>query len=126
MSFAGQISIEKKNKKKELQYDCNIQDFENLPFRVKIETISGYDDVVRLIFLDKNNDTIINVPDGIFCKDVTFKHNEGLTPPLPNTQYFLIVHPKIYNFYYDPVKRKCSKRTKIYSVRKLKIKKVLR
>ncbi|CAG8775081.1 23809_t:CDS:2 [Gigaspora margarita] len=116
MALAGALNIGKKNKNNELEYDYDIQGFENLPFRIKVETIEGQENVARLFFLDKYNDNRINVPDGIMCKDVTFKHNTGLIPPLPDTQYFLIVHPNIYNFYYDTQKKKCSKRTKIYSV----------
>src|SRR5438067_1162282 len=117
MAFAGQIKIGKKNKNNELQHDHDIQEFENLPFRIKIETIPKYDNNARLLFLDKNKDIEITVPDGILCKDVTCNSNTAVIQPLPGTQYFLINHPNIYNFYYDPIKkRKCTKRTKIYSV----------
>lgn len=116
MSIAGKIDIGKKNEHNELVHDKNIQEFEGLPFRIKVETIPKQDNVACLLFLDKNKDVEIDIPEGFFCKDVTFKYNTGLIPPYPSTQGFLLVHPNIYNFYYDPTRRKTIKKTKIYSV----------
>src|SRR5690242_7904984 len=115
MSLAGAINVGKYNNKGELQYDHDIQEFENLPFKIKIETIDGEDNCVRLFFLN-NQDKEDNIPDGIICVDVTYKRKQRKYP-FPGTNCFLITHPMKYIIYYDPVKkRKTTKKTKIYSI----------
>ncbi|CAG8768015.1 36160_t:CDS:1, partial [Racocetra persica] len=52
----------------ELQYDHDVQEFENLPFKIKIETIEGEDNSARLFFLN-NQDKEDNIPEGIICVD---------------------------------------------------------
>ncbi|CAG8819078.1 30020_t:CDS:2, partial [Racocetra persica] len=50
----------KKNNDGELQYDHDVQEFENLPFKIKIETIDGEDNCVRLVFLnDQDKEDIV-------------------------------------------------------------------
>ncbi|CAG8541438.1 3560_t:CDS:1, partial [Scutellospora calospora] len=115
MSLAGALEVGIRDKNGELEYNHDIQDFENLLFRIKIETLPNEENSARLFFVNKNDEKEITVPKGIKCKDVTFKKNV-LKSPLPLTQYFLITHLMKYVIYYDPEKGKTTKRTKIYSV----------
>ncbi|CAG8689422.1 5844_t:CDS:2, partial [Racocetra fulgida] len=116
MSLAGAINVGKYNNKGELEYDHDVQEFENLPFKIKVETLKNEDNATRLFFFDYDPEKKIEVPEGIIVKDVTFAR-KIIKDPLPDTNYFLITHPMKYVVYYDPVKkRKTTKRTKIYSI----------
>ena len=113
ISLPDVINIRKFNKKKEID---DVQEFENISFKIKLESIDGEDNYARLFFFNDNSENEIEIPDGIICKDVTYKKSV-IKKPLPDTNYFLITHPMKYIIYYDSVnKRKTTKKTKIYSI----------
>ena len=80
----------------------NIQEFEGLHFKTKLETLPNEDNVGRLCFLNFNNEEI-PVPVGLICKDVT-NNNEIVKAPLPFTQMFLISNNQKYRVFYNEVK----------------------
>ncbi|CAG8583744.1 7060_t:CDS:2 [Cetraspora pellucida] len=73
MFVAGIINVGKYNNKGELQYDHDIQEFENLLFKIKVKTLEDEDNSARLFFFNNNLEKEIEVLNGIICKDVTFK-----------------------------------------------------
>ncbi|CAG8850702.1 13873_t:CDS:1, partial [Racocetra persica] len=62
MSLAGTINVGKYNNKSELQYNHDVQEFENLPFKIKIESIDRKDNYTRLFFLN-NQGKEDNIPE---------------------------------------------------------------
>ncbi|CAG8805066.1 10083_t:CDS:2, partial [Cetraspora pellucida] len=73
MSLAGALNVRKRNNENELVYDHDIQEFENLPFKIKVETINEEDNYARLFFFKDDPYEKIDIPEGIICLDKTAK-----------------------------------------------------
>jgi hypothetical protein len=113
---AGRINVGKLDKDGKLKNDENVQKFENLPFRIKVETLPKEENSAR-IFLKEHEDEEIPIPHGITCVDITFKKKYiKKDPVVPGVNWFLITHPYKYNIYYDPKKNRTKLNYKIYSL----------
>src|SRR6266498_2963184 len=114
MSIVSAIYLEDENKKKE-----DIQEFEGLPFKIKIIGLQDYKDVARLLFLDNNNNQM-SIPPGIICKDITDGIDCG---PFPDTQVFLVKFLHIYQITYNNAKLyqiNCEKKIQIHNFKQTK------
>ncbi|RIB26461.1 hypothetical protein C2G38_2163299 [Gigaspora rosea] len=113
---AGSLNVGKRNKEKELIQDSDIQEFQDLPFRIKIETLPKEENYARLFFLHKEEERTIEVPEEITCVDVTLK-NDVIKDLAPEANWFLITHSYKYNIYFDPKKKqRIDREYKIYSL----------
>ncbi|CAG8453940.1 10933_t:CDS:2 [Diversispora eburnea] len=98
MTFAGSILLENRNRSGFLINDNDVQEFEGLNFKIKIESIPSSVNNARLCFLDTNNNEI-SIPKQIICNDVSDNRNIINNIPFPGTQSFLIehLHPWIFS-----------------------------
>ncbi|RHZ84313.1 hypothetical protein Glove_83g9 [Diversispora epigaea] len=69
----------------------DVQEFEGLNFKIKIESISSSVNNTRLCFLDTENNEI-SIPQQIKCNDVSDNRNIINKIPFLDTQSFLIEH----------------------------------
>ncbi|CAG8656459.1 7234_t:CDS:1 [Cetraspora pellucida] len=102
MSIAGAIYLGKKYKScgHEVHYE-NIQEFEDLNFRIKVQTIPGAKNTARLCFLDLENDNQeISKPDNVECKDIT-ETQSNLMVLFPSTNYYILEHIRNYQIFYN-------------------------
>ncbi|CAG8549734.1 11153_t:CDS:1 [Gigaspora margarita] len=110
-SMATSILLIIPDNKGKIIYDYDVQELEDLPFKIKIET-KDKDCYAILSFLNKNNE-IISIPKGIMYRIIINK-KKNLKEPHSNT--FIIAHPQKYAIYYDPKKFETTKKTKIYYI----------
>lgn len=101
------------NKRGNVIYDFDIQDFEGLNFKIKVETIIDEEDYAKLSFVDKDNNPI-DILFGIFCKDFSNKKLKE-KKPFSGCNFFLLNQSRKYVFYFDP-ENKNLKDNRIYII----------
>ena len=100
MSIWGSILIENRNDKGDIINDDDVQEFEGLNFKIKLETLECSLHNSRLIFLNMENEEIETL-DNIIITNISSSYNEFQMFPLPSAKYYLIEHLQKYQVTYN-------------------------
>ncbi|CAG8509406.1 5764_t:CDS:1 [Scutellospora calospora] len=97
-----------KKRKNRIIHDYDIQEFSNIDYKIKVQTIDERR-IVILSFYDKDDNVMSVLPSTIFCRNITEKRDK-----IPfHESLFLLMYPNKYIFY---LKDSQERKDKIYSI----------